>query len=458
MQKQGPYNFSGRDRTGIVLLVTLVLLVVLSTLAYTLSGRVAAQRHRDQYIIDYSQARYSCDSAVKYAIATLEDLEPELISRPNEPDFSDLFAMSEEQYQELLAQVAAQAGYTDQKEEVNESPSSFSDLVRALDANDVNDVNDANEVVEPNDYDPLDNIKIPGPYGPEWPFVTEPVEFELGSATVKIEVEDENAKYPLGWTLLDDPKIKREAQAGFETFCEWMGMKGADMDWLGEQLKAIGEIRPFQVDFKPITRTVRGTSSSPADTNVRTTASLPADANQPSSAKSDAARKRTAPLTRITRKSVSVPEQIAEQSTFYARLFHSSMLDIESLARPIVVSDRREESALKYMGTWASTKVNINTAPRHVLEAAFIFGGDADRIADEIIRQRRIKPFENLDELKKSLFGYTDSIGKCEKFITTSSTFFTIRVTAVSGVAKASSVIAITKEGKKVQRIAVMNI
>jgi type II secretory pathway component PulK len=134
------------------------------------------------------------------------------------------------------------------------------------------------------------------------------------------------------------------------------------------------------------------------------------------------------------------------------------MLDIESLARPIVVSDRREESALKYMGTWASTKVNINTAPRHVLEAAFIFGGDADRIADAIIRQRRIKPFENLDELKKSLFGYTDSIGKCEKYITTSSTFFTIRVTAVSGVAKASSVIAITKDGKKVQRIAVMNI
>jgi hypothetical protein len=446
MQKQGPYNFSRRDRAGIVLLVTLVLLVVLSTLAYTLSGRVAAQRHRDQYVIDYSQARYSCDSAVKYALATLEDLEPELISRPNEPDFSDLFAMTEEQYQELLAQVAAEAGYTDEKKEKNESPSSFSDLVKALDANDVNDVNDANEVDEPNDYNPLDDIKIPGPYGPEWPFVTEPVEFELGSATVKIEVEDENAKYPLGWALLDDPKTKREAQAGFETFCEWMRMTSTDMDWLQEQLKVIGEIRPFQIDFKPLVRT------------VRTTSSLPAETSPPSTAKGDAARTRRTPQTRITRKSVSAAEQIAEQSTLYSRLFHSSMLDIESLARPIVVSDRREESALKYMGTWASTKVNINTAPRHVLEAAFIFGGDADRIADEIIRRRRIKPFENLDELKKSLFGYTDSIGKCEKYITTSSTFFTIRVTAVSGVAKASSVIAITKDGKKVQRIAVMNI
>ena len=163
-------------------------------------------------------------------------------------------------------------------------------------------------------------------------------------------------------------------------------------------------------------------------------------------------------MTRTIRKTIGVTTQIAEQSALYARLFHSSLLDIESLARPIVASDRRTESVLKYTGTWASMKVNINTAPRHVLEAAFMFGGDADKIADEIIRQRQVKPFENLDELKKLLFGYTDAVRKCEKYITTKSRFFTIRVTAVSGVARASSVIAITKDGDKVQRIAVINI
>ena len=63
-----------------------------------------------------------------------------------------------------------------------------------------------------------------------------------------------------------------------------------------------------------------------------------------------------------------------------------------------------------------------------------------------------------LEELRKALFGYSDSIKKCEKYITTESRFFTIRVTAVSGGAKASSVIAITKSGKKVQRVAVTNI
>ncbi|MHC4703677.1 MAG: hypothetical protein ACYTFQ_24215, partial [Planctomycetota bacterium] len=93
-----------RTRSGVVLLVTLVLLVVLSTLGYTLSSRVAAQRHRNQYIIDYSKARYGCDSAVRYALATLEELDPQLISRPNEPDFSDLFALDDIEYNELLAQ------------------------------------------------------------------------------------------------------------------------------------------------------------------------------------------------------------------------------------------------------------------------------------------------------------------------------------------------------------------
>ena len=87
-----------RKRSGIVLLVTLVLLVVLATLGYTLSTRVLAQRHRNQYIIDYSNARYGCDSALKYALATVEEIEAELISRPNEPDFSDLFYLDEAGY------------------------------------------------------------------------------------------------------------------------------------------------------------------------------------------------------------------------------------------------------------------------------------------------------------------------------------------------------------------------
>lgn len=432
-------NSSSYNRSGIVLLITLVLLVVLSTLGYTLSARVAAQRQRDQYVIDYSKARYSCDSAVKYALATLEDLDPVLISRPNEVDFSDIYAMKEEDYQDLLYEIAVQAGLIDANED--ESYASYEDILESFDANDTSDSNSYAEDVD--DYDPLEMVEIPGPYGPVWPYVVEPAEFELGTAKVKMEIEDENAKYPLGWALIKDPKILPEAQAGYLTFCERMGMSSDEIDELTAQLEAIGEIQPFKVEFKATTRTTRTAAPAPSTS---------------SNSKSASSRSRRTPLTRVRRVTVSAQTQMTEQSTLYAKLFHSTLLDTEELARPIVISEDRKESVLKYLGTWASMKVNINTAPRHVLEAAFMFGGDADKIAEEIIQLRRAMPFESIDQLKQSLYRYNDSIQKCEKFITTKSRFFTIRVRAVSGGAEAASVIAITKDGKKVQRVAVIHI
>lgn len=429
-----------RSRSGIVLLLTLVLLVALSTLGYTLTSRVAAHRYRDRYLIDYCSARYACDSALKYALATLEDLDPELISRPNEPDFSDLFILDETEYQELLAQYAEESALYGQDDlgRVNGIDSAV-----GIDA--ITDTNDANDA----GYDEAgiiafsdpNSLTIRGPYGPAWPFVTEPVQFEIGTATVTIEIEDENAKYPVGWALLDDPEAQREAEAGFETFCEWMRMERAEIDLLKEDLKDVAEIMPFRLEFKPITKTVRepvATSRTPASS--RTSRS-----------------RRTTTRTRVRRQTISVADQIARQSTALSRLFHSSMLDTEILARPTIESESRKESALKYASLWASQKVNINTAPRHVLETALIFGGDADKIAQEIIQLRRIQPIENIDDLKSTLFGYSDSIADCEKYITTTSNIFTVRVTAVSGIARASAVAAITKEGKNVKPIAVIS-
>ena len=413
-----------RGRPGIVLLVTLVLLVVFSTLMYTLSSRVAAQRHRDQYIIDYQAARYGCDSAVKYALATLEDIKPKLIRRSNEPDFSDLFILNEQQYKELLAQwplLAASGG-----ENTFDGGESF-------DVNDVNNVSDVNYIGDVTDFNDPNFLTIRGPYGPPWPFVTEPAEFKIGSATVRIEIEDENAKYPISWALLDGGEVKREAMAGFETFCEWMDIGGEQIDSLKLQLKEVSEIKPFKLDFKAIKK------RTPIKKTTKTTRGR---------------RSRTAGFKTTT---IPVSAQVAEQAANFAKLLHSSLIDTEALARPTIISETRKESALKYMGMWASMKVNINTAPRHVLEAAFTFGGDADKIAEEIIQRRQVEPFADMEDLKKALFSYSDSIVKCEKYIITVSRFFTIKVTVVSGVSKASAVIAIIKDGKKIERIAVIS-
>ena len=419
----GPNNrFVARgNRRGVVLLVTLVLLIVLSTLGYTLSSRVAAQRHRNQYIIDYTAARYACDSAVRYAIATLEEIEPQLVSRPNEPDFSDLFALDDVAYHELLAAWSADPA--------------FADSIGGKGPSGMPDFEDANDT-ETFGFNGFDSIQIRGPYGAPWPFVTEPVEFEIGSAKVRIETEDENAKYPLGWALLADPRIKREVDAGFVTFCELARLEPEQIDALTEQLAVVGEIKTFRMDFKPMTKTVKTPPKTPTSSRSRTT--------------------RTS-QSRTYRKPISAAQQYSEQTVHFAKIFHSSLIDAEALARPTIVTEERKESPLKYIGMWGSRKVNINTAPRHVLEAAFIFGGNEVEIAESIIQLRREQVFGTIDELKDELFRYSDSIDKCAEFITTTSRFFTIRITAISGAAKASSVIAITKDGDTVKRVAAIN-
>jgi hypothetical protein len=418
-----------RSRPGIVLLVTLVILVMLSALGYTLSSRLAAQRHRQQYIIDYQAARYGCNSAARYAFAKLQDINtPQLVDRPNEPDFSDLFALSEVEYKELLTEWAAKGIYNRAK-----SSGVKRDVNDINNINDVNDVGKANNISGVTDFNDPNFLIVRGPYGPPWPFVIEPVEFKVGSATVRIEVEDENAKYPLGWMLLDDKEVQREASAGLKTFCEWMDINSARIDSLKQELKEISEIKTFKLDLEPVT------------VSKETNAAV---------ATRRGARGRRVSQRRTVQKT-TIPASV--HSADFAKLFHSSLIDAEALAAPTIVSESRKESALKYMGLWASSKVNINTAPRQVLEAAFTFGGDADKIAEEIIQRRRIKPFTDIEDLKKSLFKYSDSIGKCEKYITTASTFFTIKITAVSGVAEASIVFAITKDGKKIERIAAIS-
>ncbi len=415
MRNGTSYNLAdNQNRSGIILLIILVLLVVIATLGYTLTSRVAAQRHRDQYIIDYSKARYGCESAVKYALATLEQIDPNLISRPNEPDFSDLFALNEAEYQEFLDAWELEARIAGNLKTNKSGGETEEDAVET------------------------GPIRIRGPYGPPWPLITDPVEFEIGSANVRIEIEDENAKYPLGWVLLDDEEIAREIEAGFYIFCEWMKLDTVQIDNLKRDLQLIGEIKPFKNDFKQITKTVRVPIKTPAK-GVKSSA------------------KKTAAKTRIQRKTIPVSQQVSEQTSHFAKMFHSSLIDTEALARPTIVTQDRKESALKYMGTWGSRQVNINSAPRHVLEAVFIFGGDEVEIAEEIIQLRRQKPFANLDELKKELSRYSDSISKCEKYITTVSSIFTIRITSISGLAETSSVIAITKQGDKVEKIAVIN-
>jgi hypothetical protein len=453
MKRAGPKDQGSRDRCGIVMLVTLVLLVVLATLGYTLTSRVASRRQRSQYLFDYQAARYACDSGLKYALATLEGISPVLVSRPNEPDFSDVFYMTADQLQEYLEDWVAMGGEINVRNFRNSGSANdanwfgnmglFGGLTDMNDANDINDVSNVYGYVAL-DYNDPNNWIVRGPYGPQWPYVTEPNEFEIGSAKVRIEIEDENAKYPIGWMLLDNPDDRAQIEAGFETFCDWMDVNMVEVEYLRDQLQDISDIRPFKLEFEEISKRVPVKQS---DTS----------SSKRSSSSSRRSPRRTRTVRRFQTIKTSVAEQAAGQAADFSRLFQSPLIDTETLARPTFLSEDKKESALKYLGMWCSRKVNVNTAPRHVLEAAFMLGASADRVADAIIERRKERSFTDLDDLKSSLLGYSDSISKCEKYITTTSSFFTVKVTATSGVATTSAVIAVMKDAQGTKKVAVIS-
>jgi len=415
-----------------VLLLTIVILVILTTLAYTVTVRVNRQRHRADYLINYTKAQYACDSALKAVSKGLKELTVTAISRPNEPDFSDLFAYNEEEYEEFL----------DSWKDLLASDQ-FGPLARSGQA----DPNDPN-ATERDDgilYDEINAyslLTIRGPYGPEWPYVEEPLEFEVGAAQVRVTIEDENAKYPLAWKLMTDKTVEREVNAGFRVFCEWMGMDYDQIETLETQITDLAEVKPYQTEFKPITRVVQSTTKSRATGTGTAARTL----------RTQAARNRVQ-----KRETITPDDQAAQLEIDLTRLFNTTLIDKEPLLQPILFSDTRQENALKYIGLHASGLVNINSAPRHVLEAAFTFGGEARELAEAVIVERQKTPIQDLDDFKKNYLRYAEAMEKCEPYICTVSTLFTVRVEATCGVARVTKILILSKDGEAVKTIAVVS-
>ena len=102
------YVSAQANRSCITLLLTLVVLVVLSGIVYSLATRITMRKHRQQYIIDYQKARYACDSGLKYAYTMIPKISLTIKQRtedfPNLLDFSDIFWMDSQQYEDFRFQ------------------------------------------------------------------------------------------------------------------------------------------------------------------------------------------------------------------------------------------------------------------------------------------------------------------------------------------------------------------
>lgn len=456
------------NRSGIALLLTLVVLVVLSGIVYSLATRITTRKHRQQYIIDYQKARYACDSGLKYAYTMIPKIslgiEQRIEDFPDLPDFSDIFWMDRQQYedfrfqwydrqQEQLELDALEEGESRPQSEppmqddeydeyfgrpgdemMDEDGFNMREMLSGLMGEDEYYDEYDEDWIDPND------IEIPGPYNVQWPYVIEPIEYEMGEAKVKITIEDENAKFPLIWaTQGTAKKMDERSEVALDTFCSWMQMEfeGDDspVKALKKQIRETATYKQFRHAYKAMTVTEV----------VRP---------KPTTSKSRSSRRRRTRTAKPVKRTVKKQRDPASHAADFAKLIHRSTIDLTSLSRQIPAIEGRDESPIKYLALWGSTKVNINTAPRHVLEAAFSYGGQAEDIADEIIQLRREEPFKNLKDIEDKMYGFSDSIKQVTPYITTQSEYMTIKVTASYGKAVTTSIAAVRKTGKDFKIIA----
>jgi len=448
---------------GFVLLATMIVLVVLASLTAGMAVQMSMARRRQQYMIEYQRARYGLDSAMKYVLNVLPAKNFTLAKREEQPDFSDVFLMDSSEFSEFIASWAETA--TDEQIEAvlregasltQPQPLNTEDMVSGLlslfggggaDANDSGvDSYEPDEQFYVVELEPND-VVVPGPYGAPWPYVIEPIDLEIGPCKITITIEDENAKMPLSWLVTDSEQANKQAQNALKTFCEWMSWDQGQLRELEttitEAMDEIHKKKAFKLNPGPIIlkRTTTRTTKKPA-----------------SSSRRSRSRRRTS-RSRRTRQTTTKTRPAVAHTTDFAKLFHSSLLDREFLARPLPDTGERIESPLKYLSLWGAQRVNVNTAPRHVLEAVFSLAMDSfdlPEFVQKVIQTRKEKPLRKIDELKELGGLDADTMKKLNNYLTTTSTFFQIRIASRSGNARSSAVATVVKEGKKTQQLAIL--
>ncbi len=427
------HNNRSIRRRGVALLFALIVLAVLTTFSYSILMRISARKSRLEYYIDYQSARYANASAVKYALSKINTLKLEYIDRSQQPDFSDLFSMNDDEYLDFLSDWAKTVDEVrleefqenqSEKKEVDESLMEMLTLFGLADANDLSIKDEEFIPTDPN------SLSVAGPYGPEWPLIVKEEVLEIGGVEVTIRIEDENAKLPVTLAFLKNPKLEKEKEACFMTFFEWMGLESDDVDEFLDEAEKIADIKTFNFNIAKKTETDDSGKTKKNPKKTRGTKSV----------------------TNLRNKKRNNRSSLKQYSDFAYLI--ASYIDIGNLSKDIVYSEKKPESPLKYLAIDGSSKVNVNTAPRNVLEAIFSFGGDADQVADAIIVERKTKPFKSIAELKSRLFEYSDSINKTSKFLLTKSIFFNINIKSTVGSAVIESNTSVIKVGSLKQRIA----
>jgi hypothetical protein len=77
-------------------------------------------------------------------------------------------------------------------------------------------------------------------------------------------------------------------------------------------------------------------------------------------------------------------------------------------------------------------------------------------MADQVVKQRQLKPFTSINNLKEIGLLDTESFNNLKNYVATTSTFFKVTVTSTTGNARANAVLTMVKEGRQSETLMVL--
>ncbi len=431
----------------LTIMVLLVLITVVVTFQLDMFLRIRASRYREAKV----QCQYAAESGLVMAFKMVE----QALEAQRKGDFKAISSIMKKQ-QEAAAggQTASEADQSAKEgEETNGEKSELDKMLDEL--ADPNSVQDPNEVIDNLDkavdetdletmakdleedpiFDPeafldpnrlaemletgelLDMVPI------DSPLVISKKVFEVGDASVEIEVFDENAKLPLHWNI-DSPYL-----SGVEK----------DKDLVAK----LGRI--LQVDNK-VTATARDLIGKYSRTipvkgirkviYQRQGASLNfRGPNNLSNALQNRPMVWEQQRLRLSySKAREMEDQQREMMAALTARVNYELAEDDQLADLLNVPVGYQQGVfLDYIGAWGHDKINLNTAPAEVLEAAFGIMGVDSRMAQAIIDRRDQKPFASTYELKQT-DGISDAaVSGLIALTTVRSDTFSIHIKAIQG-------------------------
>ncbi len=239
-------------------------------------------------------------------------------------------------------------------------------------------------------------------------FVVHTEALSIGEAEVEIEVQDENAKWPVLW-LLRSPYRSRSAQREFSDFAESMGIKSTDAYRAYTYIMKIGHQldRNLPQAERQVVVDDRRVSGNSRYQNVRRFRSF--------------------------QRQMLDEKQRRETMGEFAQRWQRTLVDTEELAPLREPLPDRGYAFNDLVGIWGNNLVNINTASAEVLFTAFKPVGLTKAGAESIVEYRQTTPFRQPTDLAQVGGLQKEVVERMRDLCVVRSDSFSVHVTARLG-------------------------